>query len=210
HAQTTSPPAGAREAADTGSARLEPISSITAVRRALQHNPTLRAAELDLKGARQQVLAEAESYPYYLSADAGATRSSSAQLRANDTVSTSASRTIDAGIGIRRLIPKGKLAELRAEGQYFSVEDRATQVGVTPFADAGYAATFRASVSQPLLRGYGTRVGEAELRAARVSESVSEKSLRRVQSSLMGEVLSAYLELWYASQVIEIERESLD
>jgi outer membrane protein TolC len=189
---------------------LRPVSQAEAVRAALAKSPTLGSAELDVRSAKQQVLAEQGRYPYYLGADAGVTRSSSTQLRANDTVSSSSSRTIDAGVGVRRLFPFGTQAELRADGQYFNLDSPSSVTGATPFAASGYGATVRASVVQPLLRGYGRRVGEANLRAARAAQKVSERSLERTRSALVGDVLSAYFELWYASQVIDIESASLE
>lgn len=190
--------------------RLRPISQDEAVREALAKSPLLSSAQLDVRSAKQQVLAEQGRYPYYLGADAGVTRSSSTQLRANDTVNSSSSRTVDAGVGVRRLFPFGTQAEVRAEGQYFNLDSPSSTTTATPFARSGYGATVRATVVQPLLRGYGRRVGEANLRAARATEKVSERSLERTKSSLVGDVLSAYFELWYASRVIDIESQSLD
>jgi outer membrane protein TolC len=61
-----------------------------------------------------------------------------------------------------------------------------------------------------LLRGYGRRVGEANLRAAQVTQQLAQNGLDRTRSALVGDVLSAYFELWYTSQVIDIESASLD
>lgn len=189
---------------------LRPIAQAQAVQEALDKSPTLSSAELDVRSARQQVLAQQGRYPYFLGADAGVTRSSSAQLRADDTVTSSASRTIDAGVGLRRLFPFGTQAEVRADGQYFNLDSQPNFGGATPFASSGYGATVRATVIQPLLRGYGRRVGEADLRAARVAHRLAERSLERTQSALVGDVLSAYFELWYTSRVIDIESAALD
>ncbi len=204
-----SPPTATSPASDASAAR-RPISKQQAVALALKQSPTLQLAKLDVKTAKQQVLGEQGRYPYHLNADAGITHSTSTQLRADDTVSSSSSESLDAGIGVRRQFAGGTLAEVRAENQYFHLNGQSAGFGVTPFAASGYGATLRASVTQPLLRGYGTRVGEAELRAARVAERASEKSYERTKSSLVGDVLSGYFELWYASRAVEIEKASLE
>lgn len=187
-----------------------PISEREAIAQALQYNPSLRAAQLDVRSSKQAVRAEEGRYPYYFNAGAGYTHSTSTQLFADDTVASTSAETVDAGIGLRRTFPYGTQAEVRAEGQYFQYNRNAATTGAGVAADAGYAAVLRASVSQPLLRGYGKRITEAELRAARVSQTGSEKALVRTESALIGDVLSAYYELWYASRALEIEGESLE
>ncbi len=188
---------------------LEPISRNEAVNRAMQNSPALRLAEIDVKSAKAEVEGEQGRYPFYFGADAGYTRSGSAQLRRNDTVSSSSSHSVTGGVGLSRQFKTGTSAELRAEGEYFHNDSPSAAAGVTPFAASGYGASFRASVSQPLLRGYGTRIGEADLRAARVAQKASEKSLLRTRSALIGDVLSAYFELWYSSRAVDIETTSL-
>ena len=188
---------------------LRAVSRVEAVTRALENNPTLRLAELDVKSAKADVRGEQGRYPFYLSANAGYTRTTSTGLRANDTVSASSSDSVNGGVGVRRQFASGTHAELSAEGEYFHTERPTATAGVTPFAASGYGASFRASVTQPLLRGYGSHVGEAELRAARVAQKASEKSLIRTRSALVGDVLSAYFELWYTSRAVDIETSSL-
>lgn len=198
-----------RELAHADTTGLRPISSSEALKRAMQNSPALRLAEIDLKSAQADVQGEEGRYPYYFGANAGYTRGVSTQLRSNDTVSSSSSHSVTAGVGLSRQFRTGTSAEVRADGEYFHNDSPSSAAGVTPFAASGYGASFRASVMQPLLRGYGTRVGEAELRAARVARTASEKGLLRTRSALIGDVLSAYLELWYASRAVDIETSSL-
>jgi outer membrane protein TolC len=186
-----------------------PLSAEQAIAAALDHNPNLRSVELGVESATEQVKAEQDRYPYAFVADAGYTRSESPQLRADDSMVASASRTLDASVGIRRTFPFGGSAEVRALNQYF---DRDTDaVTLSPFlpADSGHATTLRATASQPLLRGFGTRVGELDLRVAESNRTVAERGLARSRSALVRDVLGAYYELWYASRAVEIERASL-
>lgn len=204
---TTAPAPPTLAHADTTG--LTPISRNEAVNRAMRNSPTLRLAEIDLKSAKAEVQGEQGRYPFYLGADAGYTRSTATQLRSNDSVSSSSSHSVSGGVGLSRQFKTGTSAELRAEGEHFQNDSPSAAAGVTPFAASGYGASFRATVTQPLLRGYGTRVGEADLRAARVAEKASEKALLRTRSALVGDVLSAYFELWYTSRTVDIETSSL-
>lgn len=206
-APTAAPEPRSLAGADTTG--LRPVSQREALTQALRNNPTLRLAELDVKSAKAGVEGELGRYPFYLGADVGYTRSTATQLRSNDTVSSSSSHSVNGGVGLRRQFKTGTSAELRADGEYFHNDSPSSAAGVTPFAASGYGASFRASVTQPLLRGYGTRVGEAELRAARVAQRASEKGLLRTRSALVGDVSSAYLELWYTSRAVDIETSSL-
>lgn len=180
----------------------------TAVREALAHNPAQQAAELGAERARQTVLAEEGRYAYVFQADAGFTRSKTPRLGAGDTVSSSTSRTYTVGSALRRTFPIGTTAEVRVQGERFENESSAAFGGGTG-TSTGYGVSGRASVTHPLLRGAGTRVGEAELRAARVSKEVAEKSRDRARSELVRDVVLSYWELWYAEEAARIERAAL-
>jgi outer membrane protein TolC len=199
------PGAALAEPAGTG----VPLSGERAVELALANNPNVRSLALGVDSATEQVRAERDRYPYSLVGDAGYTRSESPQLRADDSVASSVVQSVDASVGIRRTFPFGGTAEVRATNQYFDRDTRA--VTVSPFlpADSGHATTLRATLSQPLLRGFGVRVGEADLRVAQSGKSAAERSLTRVRSVLARDVLTAYYELWYATEALEIERSSL-
>ena len=86
--------------------------------------------------------------------------------------------------------------------------DSASLLG--PSSPDGYAVAGRASISQPLLRGAGTSVGELELRSARVGRSVAERAERRVTSQLVRDVLLAYWELWFAGEAARIDESALE
>jgi outer membrane protein TolC len=184
-----------------------PIDATTAVRQALANNWNLKTASLDVERARQDVLAEEDRYPYIFGADAGVTRSESPRLAAGDSVSSSVSRSYTVGSALRRTFPTGTSGEIRLQGDRFENE---TQQGFSGSAvGSGYGVTGRFSVTQPLLRGAGTRVGEAELRAARVSRALADRSKARMTSELIRDVLLGYWELWYAGESANIEAAAL-
>lgn len=187
-----------------------------AIARALSRNPGLVAAELDLSQARQNVRAEEGRYPYVFAADAGYTRVANARLGANDTINSYATRSYTIGSAIRRTFPFGTIAEFRMQGERLETDQSSLALNgstgsVTGLAaGASYAVTGRASLTQPLLRGAGRRVGELELRAARDSRVASEKSRARVKSELVRDTIVAYWELWYAGASVDIERAALE
>lgn len=202
---------------DPTAAPLEPVNvdprhALTveeAVRQALEKNPTLTASEQSLRGAREQVKAEQGRYPYSVVADGAFTRSESPQLRADDSVAASTMRTVDMSLALQKPFASGGLAEVRAAEQYFDRDILA--VTVSPFlpAPSGHATSVRASLTQPFLRGYGARVGEAELRAAQTSQRGAENTLERTRSALVRDVLTAYYEMWYAARALRIDEASL-
>lgn len=179
----------------------------TAVAEALARNPSRQASEIDVERARQNVLAEQGRYAYVFQADAGFTYQKNPRLGAGDTVSSSTSRTYTVGSALRRTWPMGTSAELRLQGERFESESSAAALGGG--TSTGYGVSGRASLSQPLLRGAGTRIGEAELRAARVSKELADKSRDRVKSELVRDVVLSYWELWYTEEAGRIERSAL-
>ncbi|MFO0570647.1 MAG: TolC family protein [Polyangiaceae bacterium] len=190
-------PAGAPRRIDVG----------LAVREALAKNPNREASEIAVERARQNILVEEARYPYVFQADAGYTRSKVPRLGAGDTVSSSTSRTYTVGSALRRTFPFGTTAEVRLQGERF--ENESSAGGLAGGTSTGYGVSGRASVTHPLLRGAGTRVGEAELRTARVEKQASEKARDRQKSELVRDVVMAYWELWYADEATRIQRSAL-
>lgn len=168
-----------------------------AVQMAMVANPTLQAAVLELKRANESVRFEDGRYPYILLLDAGVTRTATPGL-SNGGVSVSKSDSVDVGAEVSRTFPTGTRASLRVEG---SRDMRREPVESGP----GYGTSARASITQPLMRGAGTEVGEEQLRVARINRTASELSRDRVASEVARDVLLAYWELWYAERAAQIE-----
>ena len=193
----------------------EPIDTRTAVRRALATSPSLIATKLGVDQAHQDVLAQEGNYPYVFQADAGHTR----EYPAADS-RTTATRSYTIGTALRRTFPFGTAAEVRLEGERFE-SDREQDAGnfrisptglagVDSVDSTGYGTTARLSVTQPLLKGFGTRVGESGLRTARLNKAASEKAKRRAVSALARDVLLAYWDLWLADESVRIDQAALE
>jgi outer membrane protein len=74
----------------------------------------------------------------------------------------------------------------------------------------GYGAALKLTATQPLLRGAGRNVGEADLRAARGQLTTAELSREEAASEVLRDALTAYWESWYANAAVEIERRARD
>lgn len=180
-----------------------------AVAQALRNNPGHKVSELDVLRAQEALRGEEGRYPFVFLADAGFTRSDNPRLGPNDSVSSSVNRTYALGSALRKTWATGTAAEVRVEGRRFENDITTNPAQPSTVSGTGYNTTARASVTQPLLRGAGTGVGELELRAARASRSAADRGLARDTSALVRDVLTAYWELWYAGRATDIERNAL-
>ncbi len=189
------------------------LDARTAVTLALRQNPTLGSADIDVERAKQGVLAQEGRYPLVFQANAGATRSNTPRLLSGDRVASMDSRTYEMGAGLKRTFASGGTAEVKVSGDRFETRQGSVSnmVAAQQFNQGtGFGATGRISMTQPLLRGAGTDVGEVDLRAARQARTQAEQAKRRVASQLVRDVLVAYWELWYATEGVRIEEAALE
>lgn len=70
----------------------------------------------------------------------------------------------------------------------------------------GYGVVAKLTLKQPLLRGFGRDVAEADLNVARVQRTSAEHTRDRVASELVRDSLTAYWELWYATHAVGIQQ----
>ena len=188
----------------------ESLSERDAVRQALSENAGLRAALLDVARAEQDVAAARALYTPIFQADAGFTHSENPQVTLQGDYVPSINDTYTIGAELRHTFSWGTAVQARLEGSRTS-----SRVSITPgssdFVTIGpnWGPGGRLSVQQPLLRGFGKDIGEAELRQARLGRTLSEKSRDLRASQLLRDVLSAYWELWYQERAVELEENAL-
>jgi outer membrane protein TolC len=180
----------------------------------LAKSATLRSAALSIRqaGATKQI--QEGSFPYTFQADAGLTRNQSPSLTRDHDMMVTERTSVVVGSQLSKKFTSGGTATLRAEGtRYDQTSPAMTTATTTPVVSnnsvVGYQATIRATVSQPLLSGYGATVNEAAIRAARISEVRSRKSYERQASEQLRDALNAYWELWYDGRAIEIQAAAL-
>jgi outer membrane protein len=184
-----------------------------ALRLALADNPTLRAALIDIRRAQANVEAEEDRYPLTLQLDAGANHIRSPSLArdqaGNPTTQISTTDSMVLGSQLQQDLPWGTSLAFRLEGTWGK---RAFPLfpssPVTLTVGPGYGLNARFSVVQPLLRGFGDEVGDANRRAAALDETVTVKASDRAASELLRDVLSAYWELWYGREAEAIEQQA--
>jgi outer membrane protein len=173
----------------------------------LARSPALNVSALEVAQAREGTRLQAGQFPYMFEADAGYTHMRTPVLGSSD---TSGNDTYAVGAQISRTYPSGTTATIRAEGERFSSSRASTSAAFTNQLGRGYQASLRATVTQPLLQGYGATVNEAGWRAAKINEERARKAYLRTTSEAVRDVLSAYWELWYAGRAIEIQRAALE
>jgi outer membrane protein len=103
----------------------------------------------------------------------------------------------------------GTTVDLRVENRNSASQSPAFS-GTTDLLSLGpgYGLIGKLTVSQPLLRGFGNEVGQAELRAALLNRTQAERARDATASDSLRAVEQAYWELWYAQKAVGIEREA--
>lgn len=197
-----------------GAQGAEPVTEAAVVQRALERNPTLAAAQTELRRASLLERAEGHRYGFILQLEAQADHTAVPNLGFN-AVTVGESDVYRVAAELRRHLTWGTDLALRLEGS--------SQVTQTAFFNAtamppelnlislgpGWGALLRLSLTQPLLRGLGRDVYEAELQAARAERAGASGAADQAASQLLLDVRTAYWELYYATRALDIQRRSV-
>ncbi|MFH1811592.1 MAG: TolC family protein [Pseudomonadota bacterium] len=201
-------PSIAARAQDSGPAGRE-LDETRTVTLAVEHNPALAAAIIDLERAEQQVLGEQARYGFVLKLDQQLARLASPTLSGSG-VSNPSSTSLVLGGELQRHLEWGTDLSLRVEGQAQTSQSSSfTQPGTLVDVGPGYSTSVRMGFSQPLLRGAGRDVSRASLDQAEVALASAKVARQRVASEVLQGALSAYWELYYASRALDIQQQSL-
>ena len=178
-----------------------------AVRLALGNNPTLRAALLELQAAEQSLeAAESERTPSFTASLSGGHDDSLGATGSGP--SPNESINLDLGLSWTSVVGTQLIFEA---GGSWSAREAGSDSGVDNLGfDSAFGTEARLRVVQPLLRGAGRDVGEARQRAASFALASAEHSRDDTASDVLGDVLGAYWELWYAQESLEVTQESLE
>jgi outer membrane protein len=135
-------------------------------------------------------------------AQVSAERNESERLaRAGSTTETSISNIYRGGIALREFFPTGTFVEA----------DVATTTTDSSLYRAPFSSTrMGISLTQSLLRGFGTKANLARLRQARLETRISRYELRGFSESLVAQVENAYWDHALSQRQIEIVEESLN
>ncbi len=138
------------------------------------------------------------------------TAGANAILQSIPALAVTGERRADTGLELRKHTLWGTDIALRVAPY---VRQSYAPPGVLSFNPVGwsrpqYGGLVKLSLTQPLIRGRGRAVNEAQLLAARVQRDSSQHTRDRVASEVVRDALNAYWELWYAGKSLAIERES--
>jgi outer membrane protein TolC len=169
-----------------------------------KRNPDVLTAAAELRRARLAVSREEARFTTNLTADLGYTLGSQPAQGRDGTIAVLQSNTLTGSVGADRTFSPGTRATAS-----FNISRSAREDIILGSLGPGYSMGLKLGVTQPLLRGFGNDVGEANLRLARISSLSSIASQERAASAALRDVVSAYWELWYAQRSILIRKQSL-
>ncbi len=158
--------------------------------------------------AKHDVTAEEGRYPYVFQADAGYTR---APHRAS-------TRTTRCAPAPRARTPSGRRsaapsrtapsAELRVQGERFENDAETSELGGIN-SNSGYGTSARATLTQPFLRGAGTRARRVRAPPARWNRTLAEALPDARRERVRPRRARRYWELWYAGEALAIDQKAL-
>lgn len=170
---------------------------------ALQHNINLEVARLNLASASQGVLAASGVFDPFLRLEA--TESSSESPATNQLVGAQVNkqdrRAFNLNLGA--LLPTGGQA---AVGW---TNSRTKTNSTFFFLNPSYSSGLTFSLTQPLLRSFGTDVNRARIEIARKSRKLSLLDFERLVITTLQQVESAYWNLVYARENLKVKQQSL-
>jgi outer membrane protein TolC len=171
------------------------------------NNPSLRAAAIAVEQTRAATLLEEGRFPFIFQADGNYTRLKTPKLTSDATVA-SQGNSLAVGTQLGRTFASGTTLTFRLQGQYSNGQNSLLCASAGSSPDC-YQATMRASLTQPLLSGFGSNVNLANLRAARISEQKQRKTFDRQSSEWLRDALLGYWELFYEHEAVEIQQAAL-
>jgi outer membrane protein len=182
----------------------EELGEWDAVSRAFENNPSLQAGVLQTSAAREALDAAEHERTPVLRAGLGGGYSSPLESDPDQSGDLSLDLGFNWTSSVGTAIDIGVVGSWAAPGSGGDPTD--TNVDGS---GSTYGAQAQVQLTQPLLRGAGRDVGEASVRSARLSVTSAEHSQDAAASQLISDVITAYWELWYAQESLEVNRESL-
>ena len=178
----------------------KPITLPELLQLALRQSPTLQNAKLDIAVAEAQVAETQVRHDWTIGAQASYSRTGSTVFSGFQiSGTTNYGLTAD----LTRLLPTGGTLDLHASTQYSDTE-------ITGFASSPYwSDAITGSITQPLLRGYGTDLYNAQERKADLSRDAAVLARRLAALQTVQSVISDYWDLVLAEQQVAITEASL-
>lgn len=179
------------------------LSLSQALDMALELNPGIRSARVSTRIRSRAVAAEGARFGRGLSADVSHQTERAPSISALESVETSTSSVMTAGVGVDQQLATGGRVGLRFTNSRYS--SNAAYRILDPVYQSGVSVEF----SQPLLQGRG-EVNRTGLRLARNELTIAEVELEEQVRDLTADVSAAYWDLYFALQDLKVQRQLAD
>jgi outer membrane protein TolC len=194
----------------------EAITLKEALVRAARGNVDLRRQNIAIVTSRANLLAAEGQFDFVVGGDASYTKTVNPPLHVND-VTAGSTKTGIADLSLTRALETGGQLQLLAQGRTFTSSSAITcgngsaaaqmAMGVTCNV---YQPTLSLNFTQPLLRGFGREITEANLRKQRINADLALLNRQAHASNDIRDTIIAYWELAYQAQDLAIRHAAED
>ncbi len=181
------------------------LSEADAVRMVLQSNLDVVVERFDPRLSQYEIEMAYQLFDPTLSMTLGAdknTRPLTSTFLTGTETQTSLGHVFN--VGVRKLFETGTLFEVDYTSQ------RVSDNNLRNFLNPYWRTSLTASVSQPLLRGFGLLPNTRQIRIARNNKDISEHIFEQQVVQLVNQVQNLYWDLVFAGKDVEVKQESLD
>jgi outer membrane protein TolC len=181
-----------------------PLTPEEAVRTALKNSPQAKVVELNIERADLLIEQEENRYIPVWTTDGGIRYGRSVSLSPSGTRFVE-SNSIVLATGLAHTLPVG--TQLRVEFEVGRTYRDSVELGDL---GAAYDTALTFGVTQPLLRGFGKDVGQAQLKLAKTARKSVDAEQNALVSGIILDAVNAYWSLWSAQRGLEIQQAALE
>jgi outer membrane protein TolC len=198
-AETAASPTGAPEPA--------PLALREAIARAAAGNIQLLKQNVALRTSEGNVVGALGQFDFNLTGDGTFSRNVNPPLGPNDQ-SAGANKVLVFDLGLARALESGGSIALALQGRGTTSTQTFPCGGLpgVPVSCNIYAPSMNLTFTQPLLRGFGREIAEANLTKARVNRDLALLNRQAQAANIVRDTIIAYWELAFQTQDVEIQR----
>ncbi|HTA19729.1 MAG TPA: TolC family protein [Polyangia bacterium] len=219
-AETAGLPRAVDVPSPTGAPEPGPISLRDAIARAAAGNIQLLKQNVALRSSEGNVVAQLGAFDFTLAGDGTYSRNVNPSLGKGDPSAGSTNGAVF-DLSLTRALESGGNLTLALQGRG-STSTQSFTCGVTPPPTSStttmammaaaqvfcyvYAPSATLTFTQPVLRGFGSEIAEANLRKARISNDLALLNRQAQAANTVRDTIIAYWELAYQTQDLDIQR----
>ena len=174
-----------------------------AVTLALEHNINLEVSRLSLAEAGEGFIAATGIFDPILQGQISASSASAPATNELIGAQVNVIRQRVFNLGLSELIPTG------AQASVAWTNSRSKTKSSYYFLNPSYNSGLTLSLTQPLLKGFGTDVTRSNIEVARRNRKISLLEFERIVTTTLQQVESAYWNLVYTRENLKVQQESL-